>query len=131
MLYDGEHLERNMELSAMTKVYYYIYVITKKHEYKWPKQHYVRKTCSKNRFTMWKLIVFDSMTMDPVMNKQFKITWLSWGSNVLVIYDGEFLKRNMYLSALIKAYYYIYVLTKSMMYVWFLVKSYTTSSLYQ
>ena len=32
VLYDGEHPKRNMELSALIKIYYYIYVLTKKHD---------------------------------------------------------------------------------------------------
>ena len=48
-----------------------------KNEYKWPKQHQVRETCNKNSFTLRKYIVFDSPTMKPVINRRFKITWLS------------------------------------------------------
>ena len=76
------------------------------------KQHHIRKTCNKNSFTLQKRIVFDSPTLEPVISRQFKITWLSWGSHVLVLCDVEHPKRNMELSALIKIYYYIYVLTK-------------------
>ena len=32
VLYDGEHPKRNMEVSALIKIYYYIYVLTKKHD---------------------------------------------------------------------------------------------------
>ena len=32
VVYDGEHPKRNMELSALIKIYYYIYVLTKKHD---------------------------------------------------------------------------------------------------
>ena len=31
MLYDGEHPKRNMELSLLIRVYYYIFALTKKH----------------------------------------------------------------------------------------------------
>ena len=76
------------------------------------KQHHIRKTCNKSSFTLQKCIVLDSLTLEPVISRQFKITWLSWGSHVLVLCDVEHPKRNMELSALIKIYYYIYVLTK-------------------
>ena len=32
MLYHGEHPKRNLELSALMKISYYIYVLTKKHD---------------------------------------------------------------------------------------------------
>ena len=32
VLSDGEHPKRNMEVSALIKIYYYIYVLTKKHD---------------------------------------------------------------------------------------------------
>ena len=37
--------------------------------------------------------MFDSPTVEPVISRRFKATWLSWGSHVLVLYDGEHPKK--------------------------------------
>ena len=61
----------------------------KKNEFKWLNQHHVTKICNENSFTLWKQTVFDSSTMEPVVSTHFKISWLSWGSHVLVLHDGQ------------------------------------------
>ena len=103
----------------------------KQKEFKWLNQHQVRKICNENSFTLWKQTVFDSPTMEPVVSRHFKITWLSWGSHVLVLHDGQHPKETWNWVHWSKCVIIFMFLLKSMMYVCSLVKAYNRSSPYQ